>query len=498
MKVAAIVAAGMSDLPLRCRDAAVEDQAALTAKKTALEAEIDALKTEEQNADNVSALQAKQAELQAVVAKEEALVMKARNNELETALIAQREKDAEAAVKAAVKRGAIPTQDSKLQASWKKKCVEDPESIELLASMKGSPAMERQRLILPHGQVQVVRESSLNVLNAFGAERDPLKRAALYAKEIKARYLEGDEMPLMAANNPGTLSGTLVTQRTLELLKLTFPALGSISTDFSDEQVKYGQTVQSRIVTIPAVQTYDVDTGWADSDAVMTDVPVTINRQKGVPITLNSQTLGSTARQLFDEVAPAQAYALAKEMMDFVYSLITAANFTEAAINAALIDFGRPTVIDIGVAQDVNGVPDGPMNRSLLLNGQYFGQLKKDTAIVTLAAHQKAEIIEQGVLPDVEGYKVIKAVNLPVAENLKGFALSKSALVLSTRLDNDYTQALPGASNGSVQVVTNPDLGISVMQVQYVNHQRATATQRISFMYGAAKGQIKSGQRLTG
>ena len=137
------------------------------------------------------------------------------------------------------------------------------------------------------------------------------------------------------------------------------------------------------------------------------------------------------------------------------------------------------------------------MNRFALLNGTYFGTLKKDQAIITLAAFQEKGIIEQGVLPDVEGFRTIKAVNLNPGGNVVGFGGSKSSAVIAARLDADYTSILPGASYGNVTTVTDPDIGLSVLQVQYVNHQKATATQRISLIYGVAKGQIKAGQVIT-
>jgi len=75
-----------------------------------------------------------------------------------------------------------------------------------------------------------------------------------------------------------------------------------------------------------------------------------------------------------------------------------------------------------------------------------------------------------------------------------GFAGSKSALVIVTRTPNDYTTVLPGASFGNVQMVTDPDIGMTVMQVQYVNHTLGTATSRIALMYGTGAGQTAAGQ----
>ncbi len=339
--------------------------------------------------------------------------------------------------------------------------------------------------------------------------------ASIYATEFKgsnkdrllAFPMDKMEDAIMAAGDVtdsdlGTLAGTLVTQRTLELLKFTFPSLAMFTTDFTAEQATFGQTIMTRTVDIPDVQTYSTSAGWTSSSATTQDVPIVIDHHEGVPITFNEQIMASTVRRLFDEQAPAQAYALAKSMVDALYANLTDANFAGGNnIISTLGAFSRSTVIDAGIALDLAGVPSGLGQRTMLLWPTFFGALEKDQAIITLAAFQKPEIItnptgQSGVslvLP-VESFNVVKAPNLPTNDsNLVGFAGSKSALCIATRMPNDYTKFAPGVSYGNVQTVTDPDLGISVMLVQYVDHTLATGNQRISLMYGTAAGQTDAG-----
>jgi len=141
--------------------------------------------------------------------------------------------------------------------------------------------------------------------------------------------------------------------------------------------------------------------------------------------------------------------------------------------------------------------------RTMLLWPTVFGALEKDTALITYAAFQKPTLITNPA-PDgvsltipVESFQVVKAPNLPTNNgNVTGFAGSRSALCIATRVPNDYTSALPGASYGNTQVVTDPDIGISVMLVQYVNHQLGTATSRIALMYGTNAGQGDAGELI--
>ena len=266
--------------------------------------------SEVENQTNTDTMKKTIAELQAANAaldtKVKALAAKADKTEIETAQLAahqaeqrataleleaaqRRADDAKAHVAAAVADGRIPAQNTELQAKWTQQLTDDASALVLLAALPKSPLAAKAAPL-----VGITRESSLAVLNAFAAEADPKKRAALYAREIKARLKEGDPLPLEGANSLGTLAGTLVTQRVLELLKFQFPMLNRVSTDFSDVQSRKGQAVVSRIVGIPTVVDYDPANGWVDQDASTTDVTVTLNKQRGVPHTFTADVLAST------------------------------------------------------------------------------------------------------------------------------------------------------------------------------------------------------------
>jgi hypothetical protein len=484
-----------SDNQIESIEMTPEQLAALQASIKNMEQEIVALKAKAStDAAAQTALQAKESEKSLAEAKLQAANAEAKNVELEKTIKTQREKEADEAVKAAVARGAILPKDEAIQAKWKAIILADPTSVELLNACESITPVGQGRIT---SGARITREDSQAVIKAYASEKDYKLRAKLY-KAISARLAEGDDIPLSAGNSIGTAAGTLVTQRTLELLKFSFPVFRAITSDFSDQAASYNQTVTTRIIGIPGVSTYVAGVGYTQNDVTDTDVSITINQHKGVSINFDANTLASTLRRLFDEHAPAAAYALAKDMVDYIYALITAANFTNAATVQGLPNFGRSDVIDMGTALQLRGVPMGSMNRTLLLYSTYFANLAKDNAIVTLAAYQRPEIIEAGVLPDVHGFKVVDAPNLPrnTTTNLVGAGFSKSALAIATRLPNDYTKILPGASYGNVDTVQNEDGGMAVMQVQYVNHDTAVASQRIALMYGAAKGQANALQLL--
>lgn len=510
-----------------------EEIAGLRARLTSLEQQNAAL--EARDTDDVTRLshqaelKAARAELAAGEAQRQAETLRARNDALEAAESQRRQASARQYAADMVARGALAARDHAGIAEVERNMASNPEVFApIYARWASNPALGGRSSFTGSrysgGGISVTHSDPRKVFGALGAlcarqsdeslhvlTRMEVARefGAIYAREFRGengkRILDA---PLSAADSTdpsthlGTLAGSLVTQRTLELLRTQFPVLGRITTDFSDLPAQFNQTIISRIIDIPAAQDYDPDDGWnTDASAVTHDVPIKIDKHKGVPITFNQNILASTVRRLFEEFAPASSYALARAMVDDLYANITDVNFTNNTVQATNT-FARQHVISMGTALTLRGVPQGDMNRTLLLYPTVFGNLAQDQNLVSFAAFQRPDLFERGsqdtafAFP-VHGFSVYEAQNLPTNNgNVTGFGFSKSALVLAARVPNDYTSVLPGAGNGNVQVITDPDLGLSVMLVQYVDHKKGTATQRIALMYGTAAGQPSAGQIL--
>jgi hypothetical protein len=330
-------------------------------------------------------------------------------------------------------------------------------------------------------------------LKAYAKADGDTKRRILAGSFRKELRQSGEAMKILAANSLGSLAGDLILQSALPLLKLQFPMLGMISTDFSAENVSFNQAVKSRIRTIPTVTDYNSVTGYATSDAGTTDVPVTIDAHKAVQIAFNANEVASTSRDLFSEQVEGISYALGKVLVDALYANITAGNFANST-TTALVNMDRKALVKLAKALGGRGVAG--LGRFILLNQDYYEALANDTTILNLAAYQKSELITGYTLPTIHTLQPVEAVNLPTTGNLTGFAGGPDSLVIATRLPNDYTTALPGANNGAVSTITNADTGISLAVTQFVDHTLGRAVWRAALMFGTAKGQAASGQRL--
>lgn len=427
-------------------------------------------------------------------------VIQAKLAELETlkaAAATRRKADAKAAVDAAVARGALAPKDEIIQAKWAGLIEENPENAALLASMPGNPALAT--VTKPGARVEA-HDGAVEVLRAMAATPigDSVKRSQIYGRDIAPLFAKsGFQLgPILAANSLGTLSGELVTQRTLSLLKLSFPWLSKVSTDFSSEGAAWNQVVKTRLVSVPTLSSYTAGNGYSRANAGTTDASVTINNHKGVEIAFNANELSSTSRDLFGEQVEGAHYALGKGLADTLLALITVANYSNESVEATA-DVDADTCDTLDAALAGRGVV-GP--RLGLFSSAVYRKLGKDSSLVTLAAMgNRSEIITQGTLPPIKNIQPYELFNLPTpaGENLTGFACTADALAIATRVPNDYSKVFGDvASNGVVQLVTNPDTGISVMLVRYIDHKAAEAAWRIALMWGAAVGNAASGQRL--
>ena len=357
-----------------------------------------------------------------------------------------------------------------------------------------------------------------------------VEAANFYKSELDPHFDEFSQMPMSeieAADNTdanlGTLSGTLVLQRSLPLFKYKFPVLSALYLDFSATPGVFNQVEDTRVIVAPAVQTYDntLDTtgrpkGWITVVAAQTkDVPIKLDTYIGIPIVFSQTQLASTIRRLFDEQGPAAIYSMAKCFTLKAINLATPANFNAyAAVTppdalgivkvpeayptyaVAKKNFNVGSMDEIGAIMDQNEVPD--MDRGVLLNSAYCAQERQDPRLsLFYAALADREILTKGRLPELNGFAPYKASYLPPAGNVTGFAFHKAALVLKQRLPTDWTQALNVMIPGSVTTIVDPESGLSCLLVQYVSMQGGFAEWRLETFLGAGLGDTRGGLCIT-
>lgn len=216
----------------------------------------------------------------------------------------------------------------------------------------------------------------------------------------------------LGVNDNGTLAGTLVLTRALELAFTQRPALGMISMGFADldgrvDKLNLNQTATSRIHAIPTVG----DFGDAPTNKADTDVSLALTGFKQLLYSFTPQELNSTDRKLVDETALPMSVALGNYIVDTVAALWNSRNFARAITVAADYNYDntlRPIRKDLSVA----GVPR--QSRFGVFNADVYDSLLGDSMVVTAMNNPRnQDAIATGVLPATLGLGLDEYPDLP-------------------------------------------------------------------------------------
>jgi hypothetical protein len=283
------------------------------------------------------------------------------------------------------------------------------------------------------------------------------------------------------ANTVGTANGTIIAQRALETLLVEFPMLSQIATDFSNEVERFNQTVMSTVVVPGTASDYHTTNGYVADNRTNIDVPVVINKHKHHTYAVNDQERTANSRNLIELYAKTGAHALGKQMVDDLCAIILAANFSET-YDSTPDNFDRDDVCEIDEDMaDLNIPADG---RFMVLKPAYYKGLKLDTTIVANAG-SASDAVKSGVLPNVDGFSVSRYSGLPAnGENLAGFAGTRDALVIATRLPELPSTQVPG----KISVVTEPNTGLSIQLREWYDMTLGKEFRTMTLMYGVAVG----------
>ena len=484
-------------------------------------------------------LAAKQAaEKQAILEAENARLKDENKKQLE-AIQGKREADMERALQAAIQRGAVAPKDDKSLGRYRDLAKKGVDAVEIVDALEGSAKGRTPRIVAPEagesggalhvevgdaglhaaGKAFVEARNGARLTRGQQGDHNALDRA-LEASARGNRIFARDIAPLMAKDagirvrdmleaadatdaNLGTLTGTLVLQQSLPFLKNILFPVSRVTTNISAQPLQFGQTVMTRLRLPLAVKTWDAmnKTFTTKATPQNTDVSITIDQFKSVPISFTVDTLGATMRNLFQEFAEPMTFGLAEQVNKDILALITAGNFA-SSVTVDLATFSAQSLPSIKLALTKNKVPLGPGQRTLLLLSDLHDKLLEDTSLVlaqTVKAGLKGgeDTLGAGTLPELFGMLPLESQLMTDGAKLVGFAFGASALAFGSRIPADYTKVwsdLP--ATGVIDMVTEPDSGLTLMMRRYVLHDSWSADADVALMYGQAKGQGAAGIRL--
>jgi hypothetical protein len=452
--------------------------AELDTKNKELEAKVSA-----EDDDTKAAIEAAQAE---------ATEAKRKLDEMQSQLDERKRRDADACIASAVSRGAIAAKDDAGQKRWRDLILADPANADLLAKQPGRPALNAGRISRP--AIEIVKADTNDILRGYMSAGAPRDKGFFYHREIKPMLDKGENVlaragriPFEASNTLGTLVNALVSQRTLELVTSLRPMLKGVVTDFSDEVKSLGDTVKTRTIGLPTVQTF----GGSVSETADTDVTVTLDQFKEVKFTYTAAELAGTARDLVKEHAEALAVGLGNSIVDAMCALITESAFGSTAATqtikaAASCDFSTIT----GIAKAMNNIGVPPMGRFAWVDADVAEALANDELMVQY--YDKGPVVNAySHWTNVKGFADIweypQLSTILTAQSIIGFFAHRSALIVSARVPANPTTVGSGTYIGKIGTVTDPISGLTVVTDEYTDSAWQVSS-RLVTLYGIDVG----------
>lgn len=296
----------------------------------------------------------------------------------------------------------------------------------------------------------------------------------------------------MATN---TIAGTnlaAIAEMSLPTLVEAFAPLASLTTDFSSDIARAGESVTTRFAAKPTAQ--DLSSNYNASNSTIVAVTATLNQFFGYVWEFSDLERTKSVISLNDLfIQPAAAVTGARMFQD-VWNLVNDTNFpaataTELTVTAA--NFDRDDVADLAAQLTTNGVPLS--RRSLILNPTYYASLAKDLNSVDQAG--QARTLGENFIPRLHGFDVYQS---PLCDgnavNVTGLACHSSALIVAAR-GVDIPANVPGLE---VENVVIPELGLPVQFRRWYDPNTGNLKYWMGVLYGVASAMGTAGSRPAG
>lgn len=311
----------------------------------------------------------------------------------------------------------------------------------------------------------------------------------------------------MAAN---TFNGTAATQ----VANMGFSAflerllpLRIFTTDFSDEVSQKGTGFTTRLVgNAVAGDLQDDYSGSRRTAAAVatttTAIQGTLSEQPCSGFHLTDEEVAQMGTGVVSDMLARKirkhGYAVANEVLDYVFNLLTAASYAASTTVGAASAFDLADVVNLDATLAEAGWPvDIPGEIGLVLKPSYLANLKLDSGVIDLSA-SGIPVVQQGFQQgrQVDVFSVYQSSTLPPSggtpesENLVGFAATPDAMAMAMRV------VKPQAPERLVDFRVMKDEETGITMVYRADYSDGQMYHTFETLFGAVKANGSAAHRL--
>lgn len=281
------------------------------------------------------------------------------------------------------------------------------------------------------------------------------------------------------SNTLGGVNLAQIAQQSLDALVDQLPRISIFATDFSNDVAVEGSTVTTRVATQPTVGSLATGYSTNAQGATTTAKTITLGDVTGLVLGFTDSEWSKSSINLHDLFIRPGVNAVANDMLDDVFALLTNANFSQKeTIAAAAMDADK--AIDIAKALTVAKVPK--MDRFLGLAPGHYAALAKSVKQTYVVG--TSDVVQQNRLPPIAGMTPFEYTDIPDnSENLVGFAGCKQGIIVAARVP-----AAPQNFPGEIATVTDPESGFSLQLRRWYSADDGQYYLSMGALWGVAVG----------
>jgi hypothetical protein len=307
---------------------------------------------------------------------------------------------------------------------------------------------------------------------------------------IGGALLAGQRRPRLCV----TLTFTEILADVMMAFKTRVPELRYFGTDMSNDQVKFGQQVIAHLPAVPTAYDHVAASGYSlnaqNARDLLTDVPITINGWKDVPIKITTTDASQDRSKNYLKTISNAGYVLGKAVVDFALGKALAANFSQSTA-ASAINTSKDTLNKVRVAMNLKKALSP---RYMIIGSDAFSALDNDPRISSGDYYgQRIGSDPFGTLYNLAGFTEIREYpEFPTNnENLSALGFDQRAIGIATRVPMDSTdlaRELGLPVTYKAEVVQDPETGLAIAGFGWIDSNTHDIYIVSSVMYGAVAG----------
>jgi len=288
------------------------------------------------------------------------------------------------------------------------------------------------------------------------------------------------------ATTVSNINVAMVEDRVIPALRLVLPILRAFSYVMEQDDKIKNDTTYVPAATDPTVGNKTAGT-MTTAGGTIAGTLVTLNRFRSAAWdAVEGAMRGSLFESYWADKAAGAVYVLAKDVIDYALSLVTASNFGNTSsdkLAVAPADFGQSDAAELwGKAED----KIKRQEKVFMMNTAYATALFGNSNLALIYANAGSNFLESGQLPRFLGLGQMHYSGLPSnSQNLGGVILGRGAIGVALAMHSQ----LMSSGEGNVidrRKIVDPDSGIGVVYT-VIADGGGTVEGECSLLYGASK-----------